>query len=529
MATKSTALVPLGDRDYIAKMTNQGTPDDLLALVTTKEAKALSDVALVTKVEAQGEVWHHVRTYINEWLVGRFPVFDELAIRIADRKRKGMSPLIIKSQPCDSFKRAIRLILECDPSYYFKIRKKHLGGGWQKALPAEATAPDKAEVAETSVTDIKVDEPDAKDAEVCDPDPVPMPSDETVDKVHSTGTTVTDITTGSPPRTDGMDETAAQSVAVVATKLAKMIAEGHGSGKAAKGLAREIVEVDKDKPFLPTIVTLESNLHVVIRAWKEFFSPDKRLSESDKQRLINQFVRAMSEDDFKLLCNSVIGRKKKEGKVALNAYSAALATQEEPSVAAAGSPEVPEASQEAERQDDITGFRQHIVDGISNDSKLDAETKAAALEKIHERWAKLDAKRAGDARAEKVLAVLKGGKSLGRTQVLEEVQKANPDWENFGSLDEWNDTIAHGLLESRWFKRGSLYNIAPAPPKKEKPVETLTGRQWLEGLLKEKTNEAAAPQAAAASAPEPSDAELAQQALDFVQRVTQPSGEQEAE
>jgi hypothetical protein len=61
-------------------------------------------------------------------------------------------------------------------------------------LPAEATAPDKAEVAETSVTDIRVDEPDAKDAEVCDPDPVPMPSDETVDKVHSAANeTATDI------------------------------------------------------------------------------------------------------------------------------------------------------------------------------------------------------------------------------------------------------------------------------------------------------------------------------------------------
>lgn len=194
MATTSTALVPLGDRDYIAKMTNQGTPDDLLALVSTQEAKALSDAVLVTTAEAQGEVWSHVRTYINEWLVGRFPVFDELAIRIADRKRKGMSPLIIKGQPCDSFKRAVRLILDCDPSYYFKIRKKHLGGGWQKALPAEATAPDKAEVAETSVTDIKVDEPDAKDAEVCDPDPVPMPSDETVDKVHSAANEAATVT-----------------------------------------------------------------------------------------------------------------------------------------------------------------------------------------------------------------------------------------------------------------------------------------------------------------------------------------------
>jgi len=109
-----------------------------------------------------------------------------LAIRIHDRKRKGLSPLIIKGKPCGEFKEAIRLLLDTDPSYYYKLRKKHLGGGWQKALPAEATAPEKAEVAETSVSEIKIDEPDAKDAEVCDPDPVPMPSDGTVDKVHST-------------------------------------------------------------------------------------------------------------------------------------------------------------------------------------------------------------------------------------------------------------------------------------------------------------------------------------------------------
>ena len=124
------------------------------------------------------------------------------------------------------------------------------------------------------------------------------------------------------------------------------------------------------------------------------------------------------------------------------------------------------------------------MDNIANNPDVDDDTKAVALEQISEGWKEIDVKKADDARAEKVLAVLKGGKSLGRTQVLEEVQKANPDWENFGSLDEWNETIAHGVLENRWFKRGSLYNIAPAPPKKEKPVETLTGRQWLEGLLK---------------------------------------------
>lgn len=240
----------------------------------------------------------------------------------------------------------------------------------------------------------------------------PTPSDEAVEKIHEAANEpdhplpVTDAevariheaaasntTTDSDPRTEDMDETAAQSVAVVAAKLARMVAEGHGSGKAAKGLAKEIVEVDKEEPFLPTIITLESNLHVAIRAWKEFFNPEHPESESVKQRLMNQFVRAMSEDDFKLLCNSVIGRKKKEGKATLNAYSAALATQEEQSV----SPEVPEASQEVERRKKITGYLQHTLDVISNDPEIDDGTKAAVLAKGREVLAKLDAKRAATA------------------------------------------------------------------------------------------------------------------------------------
>jgi hypothetical protein len=164
---------------------NASDKADVLNPLTGLDAKALSDVALVTKTELVGEAWQGGRNYLCQWLVGHFPLFDELAIRIHERKQKGMSLLIIKGQGCPTFKRAIRLILDCDPSYYFKLRKKYLGGGWQKSLPAEATAPGKAKVAKTSVTKIKVDEPDAKDAEVCDPDPVPMPSDETVDKVHS--------------------------------------------------------------------------------------------------------------------------------------------------------------------------------------------------------------------------------------------------------------------------------------------------------------------------------------------------------
>jgi len=186
MAT-STALVPLGDRDYLMKIIDRNASDktDVLNAMTAREAQALSDVAIVVKSESIGEAWQGGRNYLCQWLVSHFPIFDELAIRIHDRKRKGLSPLIIKGKPCSEFKEAIRLLLDADPSYYYKLCKKHLGGGWRKALPAEATAPDKAEVAETSVTDIKVGEPDAKDAEVCDPDPVPMPSDETVDKVHS--------------------------------------------------------------------------------------------------------------------------------------------------------------------------------------------------------------------------------------------------------------------------------------------------------------------------------------------------------
>ena len=187
MATTSNALVPLGDRDYLMKIVGRNASDkaDVLNPLTGLEAKALSDVALVTRTELVGEAWQGGRNYLCKWLVGHFPIFDELAIRIHGRKQKGMSPPIIKGQEGITFKQAIRLILDCDPSYYFKLRKKYLGGGWQKALPGKATAPEKAEVAETSATDIKVGEPDAKHAEVFGPNPVPLPSGETVDKVHS--------------------------------------------------------------------------------------------------------------------------------------------------------------------------------------------------------------------------------------------------------------------------------------------------------------------------------------------------------
>ena len=204
MATTSTALVPLGDRDYLMKIVERNASDkaDVLNPLTGLEAKALSDVALVTAVEAVGEAWQHARNYINRFIVGHLPVFLELQERIIARRRAGKSPLIINGQPCDEFKKAITLLLDCDPSYFYKVVKKITGKVVEKkALPEPAT----------TVTEIRVDpEPDAQDAEVVDdntkamtnemveryrkegmdaevgePDqPVAMPSDESVANIH---------------------------------------------------------------------------------------------------------------------------------------------------------------------------------------------------------------------------------------------------------------------------------------------------------------------------------------------------------
>jgi hypothetical protein len=204
MATTSTALVPLGDRDYLMKIVERNASDkaDVLNPLTGLEAKALSDVALVTAVEAVGEAWQHARNYINRFIVGHLPVFLELQERIIARRRAGKSPLIVNGQPCDEFKKAITLLLHCDPSYFYKVVKKITGKLVEKkALPEP----------ETTMTETRVDpEPDAQDAEVVDdniesmtnemveryrkegmdaevgePDqPVAMPSGESVAKIH---------------------------------------------------------------------------------------------------------------------------------------------------------------------------------------------------------------------------------------------------------------------------------------------------------------------------------------------------------
>jgi hypothetical protein len=75
-------------------------------------------------------------------------------------------------------------------------------------------------------------------------------------------------------------------------------------------------------------------------------------------------------------------------------------------------------------------------------------------------------KKRGEARRAAILEVLQKGKSLGATQVMEEIEK-NPDWEKWGSHDEYYQAMKLGI-GSDWFKRGRLYNIAPSPKKEEK-------------------------------------------------------------
>jgi hypothetical protein len=64
-----------------------------------------------------------------------------------------------------------------------------------------------------------------------------------------------------------------------------------------------------------------------------------------------------------------------------------------------------------------------------------------------------------------VLEVLQRGKSLGSTQLMAEIEK-NPGWEKWGTHDEYYQAMKLGI-GSDWFKRGSLYNIAPGTSKND--------------------------------------------------------------
>jgi hypothetical protein len=124
-------------------------------------------------------------------------------------------------------------------------------------------------------------------------------------KDAAVSTSITDILTDDP-----MPETAAQAVAVVATKLAKEVASGHGNGKAAKAWAREIVEVDKEEPFLPTEINLHANLSSLMRLWERTFEDGQyKMDSVGKQGVITVFVNSLQTEDFEMLCKSVEKRK----------------------------------------------------------------------------------------------------------------------------------------------------------------------------------------------------------------------------
>jgi len=129
----------------------------------------------------------------------------------------------------------------------------------------------------------------------------------------------------SRPEAASMDETAAQAVAVVAAKLAKEVAAGHGNSKHAKAWAREIVEVDADEPFLPTEVNVTSGLCGIQRIWSKLFRDGNYvMPEAAKKGVITKFANEMPYKDFLMLCNSVEARKKREGEEKVGAMARAV-------------------------------------------------------------------------------------------------------------------------------------------------------------------------------------------------------------
>jgi hypothetical protein len=450
MATTSTALVPLGDRDYLMKIVGRKATDkaDVLNAITAQEAQALSDVAIVVKSESIGEAWQGGRNYLCQWLVSHFPIFDELAIRIHDRKRKGLSPLIIKGKPCSEFKEAIRLLLDTNPSYYYKLRKKHLGGGWQKRLPAEATAPEKKALPEAG---IEVDpEPDAKDAEVVDDQPAPPPptvAQATVDKVHSAANEA--ATETNVPESEVADP--APSISDEAAKAIQTIAEE---------------EAEPENPLEKALLSLVPDY------------ADDCISYVDDQRAValKTALHDLPVGLFNLL----------EGCIAV--VSDQLAKEEE------------KKEDEERRNKGFPEFAKRVQEALAEGHGL---TASRILEAVNAKlgrkdygqqefyrglkegvgkklWVKANSKyylnangggvadsRDAERRKALVLGVLQKGKSLGATQVMEEIEK-NPDWQEWGSHDDYYRTMKLGI-GSDWFKRGSLYNIAP-PPKKEEEL-----------------------------------------------------------
>ena len=119
------------------------------------------------------------------------------------------------------------------------------------------------------------------------------------------------------PEAASLNQTAAQAVACVAVKLAKLVAGNHGGSKTAKAFAQEIVDVDDTDGmlFLPTEVNITSNLSVIQRVWTKLFQDGRyTMPPAAKKGVISRFVNELNNDDFELVATAVAVRIGRIGK-----------------------------------------------------------------------------------------------------------------------------------------------------------------------------------------------------------------------
>ena len=141
-------------------------------------------------------------------------------------------------------------------------------------------------------------------------------------KDAAVSTAITEVTTAdgvgdTRPEAASLNQTAAQAVACVAVKLAKLVAGNHGGSKTAKAFAQEIVDVDDTDGmlFLPTEVNITSNLSVIQRVWTKLFQDGRyTMPPAAKKGVISRFVNELNNDDFELVATAVAVRIGRIGK-----------------------------------------------------------------------------------------------------------------------------------------------------------------------------------------------------------------------
>ena len=189
-------------------------------------------------------------------------------------------------------------------------------------------------------------------------------------------------TDGSDPRPDAIPESAAQAVAVVATKLARLVVDKKivnksKVGEEARALAQSIVEVDKDEPFLPTVANVKSSLLSINRAFGEML---ESIKPEGRQGVVTMFVNALSEDEFVMLHNSVDRRDERRKK------EKAEEPRPSPRQGCTRRYGLRHRGRQGQGREPPVNvpeeFQQHIIDSVNNHPDIPDETKAAAVEKI---------------------------------------------------------------------------------------------------------------------------------------------------